>query len=48
MILICQQERVQHYASELGIIKEHTDDYKKKLRQHNFNVVVRRPNDSVP
>ena len=32
------QERVQHYASELGIMKKHTDDYNAKRRKHVFDV----------
>jgi len=32
------RERVQHYSSELGIIKKHTDDFHNKRRQHLFNL----------
>eukprot|EP00095_Tigriopus_kingsejongensis_P012556 maker-scaffold1273_size51358-snap-gene-0.6 protein:Tk12556 transcript:maker-scaffold1273_size51358-snap-gene-0.6-mRNA-1 annotation:"hypothetical protein DAPPUDRAFT_227136" len=34
------RERVNHYASELGIIKKHQEDYNKKMRQHVTNVNV--------
>jgi hypothetical protein len=32
------RERVQFYASELAIMKKHTDEYHRKRRQHLFNV----------
>lgn len=39
LYVLAPQERVNHYASELGIVKGHSEKYKRNVAKHVADVI---------